>query len=93
MLSSVDHVRRTPMLAAWFTTEEQGIATRLAASSEVVDALAAGLLGTEEHRVAARWLVRVIVSLLSDPTDPDEERDLVERFVVPAVLADLAEMS
>lgn len=38
-----------------------------------------------------RWLVRVIVSLLSSPADPDEER-LVERFVVPAVLADLAEM-
>lgn len=92
VLGSVDHVRRTPTLAAWFSTEEQGIASHLASSSDVVDALAAGLLGDEAHRPAARWLVRVIVSLLSSPADPDEERDLVERFVVPAVLADLAEM-
>lgn len=99
VLGSVDQVRRTPTLAAWFSTEEQGIASQLASSSDVVDALAAGLLGdeehraeerrAEEHRAAARWLVRVIVSLLSAPADPDEERALVERFVVPAVLADL----
>ena len=36
--------------------------------------------------LAARWLVRVIVSLLIAPgRDEAEERAIVERFVVPAL--------
>ena len=89
ILGSVDHVRRTPTLAAWFTPSDLGVANRLAASSDVVDALAAGLLGQEDGRPAeARWIVRVIVSLLALPgRDPAEERELVSRFVVPALVA------
>ena len=35
----------------------------------------------------ARWLVRVIVSLLSDPAgSPDAEADLLRRFVVPVII-------
>ena len=37
--------------------------------------------------LAARWVVRVIVSLLVAPgRDQAEERAMVERFVVPALL-------
>ncbi|WP_278258036.1 hypothetical protein [Nocardioides convexus] len=37
---------------------------------------------------SARWLVRVIVSLLTVPgADEAEERRLVERFVLPVVVA------
>ena len=36
----------------------------------------------------ARWMVRVIVSLLTMPGDSEEEeRVLIERFVVPSVLS------
>ncbi len=36
----------------------------------------------------ARWLVRVIISLLTLPGDNEkEERVLIERFVVPVVLS------
>ena len=36
----------------------------------------------------ARWMVRVIVSILTMPGDSDEEeRAMIERFVVPAVLS------
>jgi AcrR family transcriptional regulator len=87
VVTSVAEVRADPVLAAWFTPGDLGVANRLAASSEVIDTLAVGLLGGPEHRDAARYLVRVIVSLLTMPgTDPDDERRTVERFVAPAVL-------
>jgi len=36
----------------------------------------------------ARWLVRVIVSLLTMPEENEkEERKLIKRFVVPAILS------
>jgi AcrR family transcriptional regulator len=91
VLGAIDQVRRTPSLAAWFTPSDLGIANRVAASSEVVGALASGLLGDAHHVSEARWLVRVIVSLLGVPgRDADEERELVERFVVPCVLEAVA---
>ena len=37
----------------------------------------------------ARWLVRVVVSLLTMPGDSEaEERALIEHFVAPGLLAD-----
>jgi len=91
VLGAVEQVRRTPTLAVWFAPSDLGIANRMAASSEVVGALAAGLLGDAHHVSEARWLVRVIVSLLGVPgRDADEERELVVRFVVPTVLAAVA---
>ena len=43
--------------------------------------------GLEHLRPRARWVVRVVVSLLSMPAaDPAEERAIVEQFVVPSVL-------
>ena len=40
--------------------------------------------GDAGSRLGARWLVRVILSLLSDPgADDAEERRLVERFATP----------
>jgi len=88
ILAAVDEVRRSPTLAAWFTPEDMSIASELSSSSEVIDALAVGLLGDPGDSTAARWVVRVIVSLLTAPEpDPDAERRLVERFVVPPLLA------
>lgn len=95
VLLALREVRRNPGAAAWFEPGAAGIAARMSRSSEVVDALTtrfvAGLLGPRgagrESRLRARWLVRVIVSLLTLPgASRAEERALVERFVAPSLL-------
>ena len=80
-------MRSTPALAAWFAPDEAGPANRLAVSSEVIEAIAGEFLGEAGDDLAARWLVRSVVSLLTNPgADEAEERALVERFLVPSVL-------
>ncbi len=40
-----------------------------------------------ETRRRARWVVRVLVSLLAQPeADGDDERHVLEQFVVPVVV-------
>ena len=44
---------------------------------------------TKHHaeRQRVEWIVRVIVSLLSNPAaDPAEERAMIERFVAPSLI-------
>ena len=94
MIAALDGVRSTPTLAAWFGEASVGTASELAGASEVVEAMAAAFLGGADDEVAdadtrerARWLVRVVVSLLTMPAaSRGAERRLVERFVVPVVL-------
>jgi hypothetical protein len=77
-------VRETPSLVAWFTGGDAAATAELAQSSPVVEALGRGVVADP---MAARWMVRVIVSLLIAPgRDPAEERAMVERFVVPALV-------
>ena len=85
-------VRENPALAAWFGSTRLPIGGELAGQSEVITALASGFLGSlgpdepaaVERR--ARWLVRVIISLLMFPgRDEAEERAMIEEFVVPIV--------
>ncbi|MBA2954988.1 TetR family transcriptional regulator [Nocardioides sp. MAH-18] len=79
ILAALREVRARPELLAWFGAADAGTTAELAQSEAVV-----GMLGDGE---TARWLVRVIVSLLIVPgRDETEERALVERFVVPGVL-------
>ncbi len=94
VLAAVDEVRAAPALLAWFADGDAARTAELAQSSAVIEALGLGLVHDHDDpddpddRDAARWLVRVIVSLLTVPgRDGAEERALVERFVVPAVLA------
>lgn len=83
VLSALRHVRAAPTLAAWFRETDAGRTADLAQGSEVIEAL--GLTVTDDPD-AARWLVRVIVSLLTVPGgDAAEERRLVERFVAPVI--------
>lgn len=94
ILLSVREVRATPATAAWFAPGGTGIAAGMSGASDVIEALAAAFVarlvaveGDPDNRLRARWLVRVIVSLLAMPgADEREERALVERFVAPAVL-------
>lgn len=83
-------VRENPALSAWFT--RTAIGAEAAEGSEVVQALTAGfLLSVDSNDVAAarrqaRWLVRVLTSFLTVPgRDPDDERAMLEEFVVPRI--------
>ena len=91
VLSALSAVRSDPLLAAWFAEESAGLAGGVAAASEVIDTLAASFLGDagdRRTRDAARWVVRVVVSLLTVPgVDAAEERRLVRQFLVPSVLS------
>lgn len=91
VLAAVREVRARPELVAWFGAADAGTAAELAQSDAVVGMLrhegADGAVDGAVDGETARWLVRVIVSLLIVPgRDEAEERALVERFVVPGVL-------
>ncbi|GFG94902.1 TetR/AcrR family transcriptional regulator [Mycobacterium timonense] len=85
-------VRSSPALASWFAVTRPPIAGELAEQSEVIIALAAAFvssLGPQEPAIVerrARWVVRVITSLLLFPgRDDNEERAMIEEFVVPII--------
>jgi AcrR family transcriptional regulator len=89
--AAVAGVRSTPTLAAWFADASAATASDLAGSSEVIEALTAAFLGPTDDDAdlhdRARWVVRIVVSLLTMPgADATEERRLVARFVAPVVL-------
>jgi len=85
-------VRDSAALASWFAITRPPIGGELAEKSEVITALAAAFvnsLGPEEPAIVerrARWVVRVITSLLMYPgQDQADERAMIEEFVVPTV--------
>jgi AcrR family transcriptional regulator len=85
-------VRDSAALASWFAITRPPIGGELAEKSEVITALAAAFvnsLGPEEPAIVgrrARWVVRVITSLLTYPgQDEADERAMIEEFVVPIV--------
>jgi AcrR family transcriptional regulator len=88
VLAAVRLVRDRPTLLAWFGTADAALTADLAQSSEVIEALGLGVVSDDG---AARWLVRVIVSLLIVPgRDGADERRMVERYVAPALLGNPA---
>jgi hypothetical protein len=89
-------VRGNPALASWFAETGPPIGVEPAERSEVVTAMVAVFLaapGPGEADVAAdtvhrraRWVVRVLTSLLIFPgRDAADERAMLEEFVVPLV--------
>ncbi|MXP19985.1 TetR family transcriptional regulator [Gordonia sp. HNM0687] len=95
VLTAVRGVRNNPALSTWFLPDAAGRSTSLALVSPAIERLATEFLaevapGTDSADLAerARWLVRVIVSLLTGPAESAEaEAALLDRFVVPVVLA------
>jgi AcrR family transcriptional regulator len=97
ILCTVAEVRGNPATAAWFETGTAGLAARMSRSAEIVETLTNSFAPELPERLGAtrrrgerglrqRWLVRVVVSLLTDPAETEaEEREIVERFMVPAV--------
>jgi AcrR family transcriptional regulator len=92
MIAALRMVRESPALSPWFAISRPPIGGELAGQSEVITALAAafvGSLGPEDRAVVerrARWVVRVLTSLLTYPgRDEADERAMIEEFVVPIV--------
>lgn len=90
VLVTLRMVRESPALASWFATSRPPVGGELAGRSDVIAALAAAFLhslGPDDPAVVerrARWTVRVIVSLLMYPgRDEDDERAMIDEFVVP----------
>ena len=79
-------VRENPALSSWFA--DTPIGAEVADESPVIRTLTAGFLrslgdGDNLDR-RARWLVRVLTSLLISPgRDADDERAMLAEFVVP----------
>jgi AcrR family transcriptional regulator len=91
-IATLRMVRESPALASWFTTTRPPIGGELAGQSQVIAALAAAFvnsLGPDEPAAVerrARWVVRVLTSLLMFPgRDEADERAMIEEFVVPIV--------
>ena len=73
-----------------------GVAARMSRGSEVIDRLGGAFAANwsdgrnDALRLRSRFVVRVIVSLLTTPgEDGAEERAMVSQFVVPALLGGL----
>ncbi|GAT11694.1 TetR family transcriptional regulator [Mycolicibacterium novocastrense] len=93
MLASLRNVRESPALSSWFATTQRPIGAEMAEESEVIKALTEAFvisLGPDDPELVAhraRWLVRVMTSLMLFPGhDEDDERSMLEEFVVPIVL-------
>jgi len=83
VLSALQHVRGTPLLASWFGGDGTAVTADIVQRSEVLEAL-----GTQFVRdpAAARWLLRCVVMLLIMPgRDEAEDRLFLERYVAPLV--------
>ena len=83
-------VRENPALSAWFAPDGSPMGAEIAERSDVVQVLTAGFLSSLQPEDAAvierraRWLVRVLSSLLIFPGhDEADEQALLEEFVVP----------
>lgn len=90
MVAALRRVRRDPALAAWFDPADAGIAARLARSAAIEAMVAAFVGDPADPAVAARarWIVRVIVSLLTQPGEGEQdERAMLRDFVAPVVVA------
>ena len=82
-------VRENPALSTWFAGTPIG--AEMAEGSDVIQTLTAGFLQTlnnaDDPDRRARWLVRVLTSLLIFPgRDADDERAMLAEFVIPLVV-------
>jgi AcrR family transcriptional regulator len=90
MMTSLRNVRESPALASWFATTQRPIGAEMAEQSEVIKALTEAFvvsLAPDDADVVerrARWLVRVMSSLLVFPGHDDaDERAMLKEFLVP----------
>jgi AcrR family transcriptional regulator len=87
IVESLRLVRENPALSSWFAREQRPIGGEMAERSEVIRGLTEAYLralGMADVEHLARWLVRVMISLLVFPGhDAADERAMLEEFVLP----------
>ena len=96
VITALNAVRDSPALSSWFATAQRPIGGEMAEHSEVIRVLVEGFVGSlaggatqadDEVGRRARWLVRVMVSLLVFPGgDETDERTMLAEFVAPLVI-------
>lgn len=93
IVATLRMVRESPALSSWFGSTRLPIGGELAGQSDVIAALATGFLsslGPDDPAAIerrARWVVRQIISLLMFPgRDEDDERSMIEEYLVPVVV-------
>ena len=89
LTGALELVRGNPALSSWFADTPLG--AEMAEQSQVIQTLTAGFLQSlnesDDLDRRARWLVRVLTSLLISPgRDADDERAMLADFVVPLVV-------
>lgn len=91
--AALSAVRSSPPLASWFAASEPPIGGEMAEQSDVISALSAAFVNSLSHDDAAvverraRWLVRVITSLLIFPgRNQEDEKQMLREFVVPTLV-------
>ena len=91
--AALSAVRSSPPLSSWFAASEPPIGGEMAEQSDVISALSAAFVHSLGHDDAAvverraRWLVRVITSLLIFPgRNQDDEKQMLREFVVPTLV-------
>lgn len=87
IVQSLRLVRGSPALSSWFAPQQRPIGGEMAERSEVIRGLTEAYLralGMDNVETLARWLVRVMISLLVFPgRDDADERAMLEEFVLP----------
>lgn len=95
ILAGIAAVRADPLLAVWFEPENMAVPIAVSQNSDLLRAMAAGLVGElgastlepDEIERRGEWLLRCIVSLLAMPGADDEaERAMVTSFVEPVLI-------
>jgi AcrR family transcriptional regulator len=90
VVASLHRVRESPALSSWFAPTQRPIGGEMAERSDVIRALTEAFLaslGIDDVERRARWLVRVMTSLLMFPGhDEADERAMLEQFILPTVM-------
>ena len=89
ILGALRLVRENPALSSWFAPSQRPIGGEMAERSDLIRSLTEAYLtslGIADVQQKARWVVRVMISLLVFPGhDEADERAMLEEFVLPAV--------
>ncbi len=97
IMGGIAAVRADPLLAVWFEPQNMAVPIAVSQSSELLQAMTAGMAGEFDVDTTAReelerrgaWLLRCIVSFLAMPANTDaEERAMIESFVVPTLVSE-----
>jgi AcrR family transcriptional regulator len=91
IVASLHSVRESPALSSWFAPTQRPIGGDMAERSEVIKGLTVAFLASlgigDAVEQQARWVVRVLISLLVFPGQDDaDERAMLEEFVLPTVV-------